>query len=155
MQSHQGLIQFIGQKLGLHDLGLDEHRHASITFDGAITVTFLAEEGGELTVLSYVDDYQVNSSTQEQVGRHLLGLNFLPAALGGGKLAISPQDNAIVLTCSWDPALTDGEALFSELEAFVNAVAAIREEIARVMQNEPVRPNSESIGRLMTSRDMA
>jgi hypothetical protein len=155
MQSHQGLIQFIGQKLGLHDLALDEHRHASITFDDAITVTFLAEEGGELTVLSYVADYQVKNTAQEQVGRHLLGLNFLPAALGGGKLAISPQDNAIVLTRSWDPAITDGETLFIELEAFVNAVSAIREEIARVTHNEPVHPDGESVGRLLSSRDMA
>lgn len=155
MKSHLGLIQFIGQKLGLHDFALDARGHASVTLDDEITVTFLAEEGGELTALSYVADYEVNDSTQEQIGRRLLELNFLPVALGGGKLALSLQDDAIVLTRSWDPALTDGAALFGDLEIFVNAVVAIRVEIDRVVHSKPTTPNSESISHLMASRDMA
>lgn len=131
MKAQQKLVHFIGQKIGLHDLYLDEDLQATINFGDAIVVTFLSEEGNALTAVSYVADYDAD---HDRMGKQLLAYNFLPPALGGGKLALDPTANSIILTHTWDACAMDGEAMYSQLEAFVNAVGAIREDLPRAMK---------------------
>lgn len=133
MQAQQELIHFIGQKIGLSNLALDDAMQATISFDQDLVLTFLAEEGEELSVVSYVMDYE---GAQEKVAKQLLTYNFLPPALGGGKLALDPIEQTIILTRTWDASTTDGEMLYGEVEMFVNAVSAIRQDIARILSGD-------------------
>jgi hypothetical protein len=155
MKAQQELVHYIGQKIGLPELVLDDERQATVTFDDLITVTFLAEEDG-LTVVSYVADYDPDS---EAIGKHLLQLNYLPTALGGAKLAVDPKSDSVILTNTWDAALTDGERFFAELEMFVNAVQAIQGEITRLSQsNDPdaeAKPEAINTSPLMMYGRMA
>jgi len=132
MKAQQELVHYVGQKIGLAELALDEQNQATVTFDDLITVTFLAEDE-DLAVVSYVADYDPDS---ESVGKHLLQLNYIPTALGGAKLAVDPKSDSIILTNSWNAAMTDGDLFFSQLEMFVNAVQAIQGEVARLAAGE-------------------
>lgn len=132
MKAQQTLVHFIGKKIGINNLGLDENLQVTIRFDEDIVLTFLAEDEHALTVVSYVADYE---EKQGRMGKQLLSYNFLPPALGGGKLAIDPTQGAIILTHTWDACAMDGESLFAQLEAFVNAVGAVRQDLARVLDD--------------------
>lgn len=135
MQSQQELISSIAQRMGISNAVLDVNRQITIAFDQAIIVTFLAEEDDNLTAVSYVADYEGGDGA---IGKELLQYNFLPLVLGGGKLALDPSENIIVLTRSWDATTTDATLIFSELEAFVNSIAAIRIELEKLGSSERV-----------------
>jgi hypothetical protein len=142
MKAAQELIHSIGQRIGLPDLQLDENRQVTFTLDDVITVTFLAEDSGELTAVNYVADYLSDAKKQEQVGRHLLQLNFLPSALGGGKLCINPKDDGIVLLRTWNCSMTDAETLYTEFEIYVNAVSALKQEIEH-LSGDPIGESAQ------------
>jgi len=95
-------------------------------------VTFLAEEG-DVAIVSYVANYDPD---EQSIGKHLLQLNYLPTALGGAKLAVDPQSDTIILTNTWNAAMTDGELFFTQLEMFVNAVQAVQAEITRLASGQ-------------------
>jgi hypothetical protein len=132
MKAQQELVHYLGPKIGLPELELDESAQVTVTFDEQITVTLLAEDLA-LTAVSYVADYDFDG---EMLGKYLLGLNYLPAALGGGKLAVYPQSGSIIFTHTWDASMTDGELFFSQLEMFVNAVSAVHADINRLASGE-------------------
>jgi hypothetical protein len=140
MKAQQELLHYLGPKIGLPELALDGSAQATVTFDEQITVVFLAEDD-QLTVVSYVNDYDIDN---EIVGKHLLGLNYLPVALGGGKLAVDPQTGSIILTHTWDASMTDGELFFSQLEMFVNAVSALQNDIERLSLGESPRSDKQA-----------
>lgn len=134
MNASPGLLEFLGQKMGLNGLKFDENLQATITLDDSITVTFLADEEDSLTVVSFIADY---AASQEQVGRQLLQLNFVPPALGGGKLAINPRDGGVILTRTWNSSAVDREVLYTELEMFVNAIEPLRQEMLAQNEQKP------------------
>jgi hypothetical protein len=153
MDTQQGLIDYIAQQIGLQGAKLDENNQVTIAFGESVVVTFLAESDGTLTAVSYVADYQ---SDAEKIGKQLLQYNYLPSFLGGGKLSIDPSENTIVLTRSWDTSITTNELIFSELEAYVNAIAAIRIELEKDDAAEGPSPeNSPMPNSLMSYGQMA
>jgi hypothetical protein len=137
VNAQSGLVSFIGQRIGIPDLALDENGQVTVTLDDEITLTFLADED-ELMLVSYIADYD---GENQAISKLLLELNFAPPILGGAKLSISPNNNEIVLTHSWNCLKTDGEHFYNELEMVTKAVQAVRENIDFLLK-EDTRPSS-------------
>jgi hypothetical protein len=79
-----------------------------------------------LNVVSYIGDLEASN---HGVACKLLAQNFVPNGLGGGRVAMEPDSERVVLVHRWDGVRTDFGSFTANLESFVNAVESVRAEL--------------------------
>jgi hypothetical protein len=129
MQAASNMIKELGRLIGLETLELDEAGQCTLAFDETIVLTFVADVDDGLNVVSYVADLD---SDKPDAGKVLLSHNFVPGALGGGRVAVEPESSRVVLVNRWDAIRCDFGYFQAQLEAFVNAVESIRGDLDRL-----------------------
>jgi hypothetical protein len=129
MQAARNLVKELGRHIGLDGLELDESGQCTLAFDETIVLTFVGDGDDGLNVVSYVGDIDIHSAN---VAIKLLSHNFVPNGLGGGRVAIEPDSNRVVLVHRWDGVKTDFASFTSQLESFVNAVESVRADLDSV-----------------------
>ena len=127
MQAANNLLKELGRLVGLETLALDEAGQCTLAFDETIVLTFVADPDDGLNVVSYVGELEAGNTG---AARALLARNFMPGGLGGGRVAMEPDSPRVVLVNRWDGVRTDFGMFQSQLEDFVNAVEAVRAELA-------------------------
>ena len=134
MQAARNLVKELGRHIGLDGLELDESGQCTLAFDETIVLTFVADADDGLNVVSYVGDLDHH---QAKIAIKLLAHNFGPNGLGGGRVAIEPDSNRVVLVHRWDGVKTDFSSFTAQLESFVNAVESVRADLDASGANEP------------------
>lgn len=126
MEAANNLIQALGRLIGLNELALDASGQCTLAFDESIVLTFVGDPDGGLNVVSFVGEID----RQHAAGWHmLLTHNFVPHGMGGGRVAVEPDSSRAVLVNRWDAGRTDFGIFQQQLEAFVNAVEALRKDL--------------------------
>lgn len=138
MEAASNLIKELGRLIGLEALALDEVGQCTLAFDETIVLTFVGDPDGGLNVVSYLGEL---GSENPSASRMLLSHNFVPSALGGGRVALEPESSRAVLVHRWDAARCDFGLFQQQLEAFVNAVESIRAELSEVPSAPSSNPN--------------
>jgi hypothetical protein len=126
MQAARNLIKELGRHIGLDSLELDESGQCTLAFDETIVLTFVGDMDDGLNVVSYIGDLESN---HHGVACKLLAQNFVPNGLGGGRVAMEPDSDRVVLVHRWDGMRTDFGSFTANLESFVNAVESVRAEL--------------------------
>jgi hypothetical protein len=129
MQAASNMIKELGRLIGLETLELDDAGQCTLAFDETIVLTFVADVDDGLNVVSYVADLEAE---KPDAGKVLLSHNFVPGALGGGRVAVEPESARVVLVNRWDAIRCDFGHFQQQLEAFVNAVESIRGDLDRL-----------------------
>ena len=144
MQAARNLVKELGRHIGLEGLELDESGQCTLAFDETIVLTFVGDSDDGLNVVSYIGDLDAQGA---QVAIKLLAHNFVPNGLGGGRVAMEPDSNRVVLVHRWDGVKTDFASFTAQLESFVNAVESVRADLDSSGSNQ-------SSGSTNTSRDI-
>jgi hypothetical protein len=126
MQAARNLIKELGRHIGLDSLELDESGQCTLAFDETIVLTFVGDMDDGLNVVSYIGDLEANN---HGAACKLLAHNFVPNGLGGGRVAMEPDSDRVVLVHRWDGLRTDFGTFTAHLESFVNAVESVRAEL--------------------------
>jgi hypothetical protein len=126
MQAARNLIKELGRHIGLETLALDESGQCSLAFDETIVLTFVGDADDGLNVVSFVGELTADNA---HVAPRLLARNFVPNGLGGGRVAMEPDSDRVVLVHRWDGVRTDFSSFTASLETFVNAVEQVRSEL--------------------------
>ena len=148
MQAARNLIKELGRHIGLDSLELDESGQCTLAFDETIVLTFVGDLDDGLNVVSYVGDLEANN---HGVACKLLAQNFVPNGLGGGRVAMEPDSDRVVLVHRWDGLRTDFSSFTAHLESFVNAVESVRAELDSVV---PAADAGSSGGAPLRGRDL-
>lgn len=126
MEAANNLIKELGRLIGLDALSLDASGQCTLAFDESIVLTFVGDQDDGLNVVSYIGELAPEDAVASQ---KLLSHNFVPNGLGGGRVALEPDSSRVVLVNRWDAIRTDFGFFQQQLEAFVNAVESIRNEL--------------------------
>jgi len=126
MQAAQNLIKQLGKHIGLDELDFDEGGQCTLAFDETIVLTFVGDQEEGLNLVSYVGDL---NQANESAYKTLLARNFVPSALGGGRVALEPDSSRVVLVARWDAVRTDLQHFIAQLENFVNGVESLRVDL--------------------------
>jgi hypothetical protein len=126
MQAARNIVKQLGRHIGLDGLELDESGQCTLAFDETIVLTFVGDVDDGLNVVSYIGDLDASKS---QIATKLLAHNFVPNGLGGGRVAMEPDSNRVVLVHRWDGVKTDFRSFTAQLESFVNAVESVRADL--------------------------
>jgi hypothetical protein len=129
MEAASNLIKELGRLIGLETLALDELGQCTLAFDETIVLTFVGDPDDGLNVVSFLGELADDNAA---ASRMLLAHNFVPSALGGGRVALEPESSRAVMVHRWDAARCDFGQFQQQLEAFVNAVESIRTELSEV-----------------------
>lgn len=126
MQAARNLIKELGRHIGLDSLELDESGQCTLAFDETIILTFVGDMDDGLNVVSYIGDLEASN---HGAAYKLLAHNFVPNGLGGGRVAMEPDSDRVVLVHRWDGLRTDFDTFTAHLKSFVNAVESVRAEL--------------------------
>lgn len=135
MEAASNLIKELGRLIGLEALSLDELGQCTLAFDESIVLTFVGDPDGGLNVVSFLGEVK---ATQPGVASMLLSRNFVPSDMGGARVALEPESSRAVLVHRWDAARCDFGQFQLQLEAFVNAVEALRAEMDALPATGPL-----------------
>lgn len=135
MEAVNNLLKELGKHIGLEQLELDEDGQCTLAFDEEIVVTFVADPDGGLNAVSFVGE--LPESGAESFVKALLEENFLPSNHGGGRFAMEPNSNRVVMVGRWDAQKTDLGFLSAQLESFVNSIDAMQKAMAETTFDEP------------------
>jgi hypothetical protein len=100
-----------------------------LSFDDKLVVTFLGDETDNVTALCFIAE----SHNRVEVLRKVLEQNFLSEAHGGGRFALEPNSDRVILTRNWDAIKTTVAQFSDELEAFVNSGMQAKDFIEAVV----------------------
>lgn len=126
MEAANNLVKELGRLIGLDELSLDTSGQCTLAFDESIVLTFVGDQEGGLNAVSFIGDLASGNAVASQM---LLAHNFVPNALGGGRVALEPESSRAVLVNRWDAVRTDFGFFQQQLESFVNAVESIRKDL--------------------------
>lgn len=143
MTNSNALIRSLGQRLGL-ELQLGSAQQCAVSFDGDLSLMFLADESDELTAVARVSDVGQGSGAAE-ITERALRCNFAIQALGGHMLSVDPNDNSLVLTANWNSASCDAATFYADVEWFVNLLSALRADLQQVVHDALAGRLRESI----------
>ncbi len=125
MESAKQMIEALRTWIDLEDLKLDEQGQCTMAFDDELVLTFIADQREGLNVISHVADLEGDDML---VARLLLSRNFMPLALGGGRLALEPESNRVVLVHRWHAPRTEPEDFREQLQDYILGLGEIRTE---------------------------
>lgn len=135
MQAANNLLKELGRLIGLEELALDDAGQCTLAFDETIVLTFVVDQDDGLNVVSYIGELEPGNPRSAQA---LLERNFTPVGLGGGRVAMEPDSERVVLVSRWDAVRTDFALFQQQLEEFVNAVEAIRKALEEGPASAPL-----------------
>jgi hypothetical protein len=126
MSTSNNLIKEFCQSIGMEPLGFDENKQRSLSFDEKVVVTFLQDNDESITALVFIGDL----GNPENM-RRLLEQNFLAEAHGGGRFALEPNSDRVILTKQWDAVKTSIPEFSDQLEQLVNSCIQCKEFFER------------------------
>lgn len=126
MEAANNLVMEFCKSIGMEPLGLDQDNQRSLAFDDKLIVSFIGEKNDGLVGMAYIGDVKKDADC-----RVFLEQNFMPDAHGGGRFALEPESNRVVLTNIWNAARIDVTKFSSELEQFINSGMRAQEFLER------------------------
>jgi hypothetical protein len=129
------LVTQLGQVVGIEQLELDEEGAAAVEVDDFV-IDLQAYEDAEV-LLAAIDLGPLPPGSEAAAMRLLLHGNFSWRDTGGGVLALSPDQDRIVLIARFEAELMDGDELEERIDALTVAAADWRQRLAEAAATGP------------------
>ncbi len=137
-----GLLEKLGDSLGLQDLSLDENNHCVLLFDDKVILNLELDESNEiLVVYSYIGE--VPFEGRENIFETLLESNFFWRNTQGATLGIDKHTQTVVLAYPMELPLKNKNIFEERLAVFVDVTEQWINKLETMSQEAEALANEE------------
>ena len=107
------------QSIGLGGLKINNEGYVTLEFDKTMAVTFVCQGSDSIAAVCKVGNI---GNKEDDYLKNLLKLNFTPTDHGGGRYALEPESDKLVMVNVWNVTKMSVEEFSKFLEDFLNSI---------------------------------